>query len=190
MLVRVCQRHAIVLTEPHVPAHPRHVPFDVRRPHSAPVLCVQNPLRIESRATASQIRDRAGPRTHGSPSRAHRSASQVPGNKALDRADQILTRGGHGLEKRRCAGLHVPMQPDLAILVKDADVHGPGVPIEATVTLMWRGVQSPEVSSAPGESFPVPAVPRWDAEEGASISIKWLESTPYSRPCAAASGRA
>jgi hypothetical protein len=49
------------------------------------------------------------------------------------------------------------MPPDLAILVEDADVHGPGVQVDATVKLMWLGVESPEVSSSPSEFFPVPA---------------------------------
>jgi hypothetical protein len=44
--------------------------------------------------------------------------------------------------------------------------------------MMWRGGVSPEVSSSPWEVFPVPAVPPWYAEEGASISIIMLEQTP------------
>jgi hypothetical protein len=39
------------------------------------------------------------------------------------------------------------MQQDLAVLVEDADIHGPGVQVDATVKLMLLGVESHEVSS-------------------------------------------
>jgi hypothetical protein len=69
---------------------------------------------------------------------------------------------------------------DLTVLVEDADVHGPGVPVDATGTLVWRGVEAPEVSSAPWACCPIPAVPPWSAEEGASIRINPVERTAHS----------
>jgi hypothetical protein len=92
--------------------------------------------------------ERAGPRTTGIPSGAQRSASQVPDAQAFDRDDTVGPRGGNGPQKRLRAGLQVSRPQALAVLVEDADRHGPGVPVEATVKLLWRGVEAPEVSSA------------------------------------------
>ena len=38
------------------------------------------------------------------------------------------------------------------------------------------------------QGFPTLSIPRWSAEEGASISIKGLEPTAYSVRCASAFG--
>jgi hypothetical protein len=40
------------------------------------------------------------------------------------------------------------MQQDLSILIQDADVHGPGMPVNATVEFVLFGVEAPEVSSS------------------------------------------
>jgi hypothetical protein len=82
------------------------------------------------------------------PSWAQRSARQVPGEHALDSDDQIIARGRHDLQKRIWAGLQMTVYDDLPALVQDADVHGPSVQVNATVKLVLRGVESPEVSSA------------------------------------------
>src|SRR5918999_5590457 len=66
----------------------------------------------------------AWPRTHGMPSRAQRSASQVPGEETFDADDQVLTGGCHRLEKRFRPCLHMPVEQDLSRLVQDAE--GPG----------------------------------------------------------------
>ena len=51
-------------------------------------------------------------------------------------------------------GFHVPMHDDLTIVVQDADVHGAGMPVDATIKLVRRGVASPEVSSSAEGCFP------------------------------------
>jgi hypothetical protein len=71
----------------------------------------------------------------------------------------------------------MPVQSDLAGLIQDAEVHGAGVQGDPAVKLVWGGGEAPEVASSPGEFFPVPAVPRWYAAEGASISINPLQRT-------------
>jgi hypothetical protein len=40
------------------------------------------------------------------------------------------------------------MQQDLAVLVEDADIHGPGVPVDATIKLVLLGGESPEVAAS------------------------------------------
>jgi hypothetical protein len=52
--------------------------------------------------------------------------------------------------------------------------------VDATIKLVLLSVESPEVSSSPEVVFPSPSSPTWDAEEGASISIKALQPMPYS----------
>ena len=51
------------------------------------------------------------------PSRAQRSASQVPGEDALHRDDDVLTIGGDGAEERFRGAWHLPMQKGGALLV-------------------------------------------------------------------------
>ena len=57
-------------------------------------------------------------------------------NIAFDRDDNVGPIGCNVPEKRLRAGLHVSMQQDLAVLVEDADIHGPGGPVDATGKLM------------------------------------------------------
>jgi hypothetical protein len=82
------------------------------------------------------------------PSRAHRSASQVPGEDALGGHDEIVTRGRHDLEQSVQAGLHMPMRHNLTVLIEDADAHGTGMQVDPTVQLVLWGVEPPEVSSS------------------------------------------
>jgi len=71
-----------------------------------------------------------------------------PGEQAFDGDDERIARGRNGLEERVWVGLQMAVQDDLPLLVQDADVHGPSVHVNATVTLVRRGVASPEVSSS------------------------------------------
>jgi hypothetical protein len=104
--------------------------------------------------------ERAWPRTKGMSSQAQRSASQVPGEEAFHADDEILPVGGNGLQKWFRCRFHMPVKEDLAGLVQDAEVHGAGVQVDPAVTLVWLGVEAPEVSSSPWEFFPVPAYHR------------------------------
>jgi hypothetical protein len=90
----------------------------------------------------------AWPRTQARPSRAQRSASQVPGEEAFDAADEILPVGGDGLQKWCGCRLQMPVLKDRTILVQDAEIQAAGVESDATITLVWRGVESPEGSSS------------------------------------------
>jgi hypothetical protein len=70
------------------------------------------------------------------------------------------------------------MQKDLSILIQDADLHGPGMQVNATVEFVLFGVESHEVSSSLGcYALPSASIPRRYAEEGASISINMLQRT-------------
>jgi hypothetical protein len=121
------------------------------------------------------------------PSRAQRSASQVPGEEPLDRDHQAVTAGGNGLEKRFRSRFHMPVQHALPVLLQDAEVHGASVQIDAPIKLVRLGVKSPEVSSASLGCLPNASIPRRYAEEGTSISIKGVQPTPSSVRCALAS---
>jgi hypothetical protein len=88
------------------------------------------------------------PRTKAIPSRAQRSASQVPGDEAFDADDEILPIGGNGFQKWFGCRLHMPGLKDLSLLVQDAEIHASGVEIDATITLVLLGVASHEVSSS------------------------------------------
>jgi hypothetical protein len=94
-----------------------------------------------------------------------------PGQATFDRADQSRTRGGHGLENRVGSRLQMPVQPALPLLIPEAEGQGASGPVEATITRVLLGVESPEVSSSSGGGLPNASIPRWSAEQGASISI-------------------
>ena len=68
----------------------------------------------------------------------------------LDGDDQTLTRRGNGLEKGFRRRFHVAVRQDFPIVTQDADLHGAGMQVETTVTLVLVGVEAPEVSSSRG----------------------------------------
>jgi hypothetical protein len=78
--------------------------------------------------------------------------SQV--KRPVDPDDDIRARGRDGVENRCWGGWHVPETQQLPRLGQEAEGHRAGVPVEATVTLVWLGVASPEVSSAACGSLP------------------------------------
>jgi hypothetical protein len=134
--------------------------------------------------------ERAWPSTKALPSRAQRSASQVPREAAFDAHDEIVPVGRHGLEKWFGSCLHVSVQHKLTVLIQDTERHGAGVPVATTVKFVWCSVESPEVSSYSLAHFLRANIPWWYAEEEASISIKQMQLTSGSaaRSMAGASG--
>ena len=82
------------------------------------------------------------------PSRAQRSASQVPGEHALDRDDEPCSIGRNDFQKGLRARLHMTVHENLAALVEDTDVHGTGMQIDAAIKLVRLGVESHGVSSS------------------------------------------
>ena len=95
-----------------------------------------------------------------------------------------------GLEQGFESRVQMPGAKDLPLPVHDTDGHGAGVPVEATINLVRRGVESPAGSSSCASLSPTPAVPRRYAEAGASIRINTLQATASSVRCAPASSRA
>jgi hypothetical protein len=89
--------------------------------------------------------DRAWPSPKGMPSRAQRSASQVPREQAFGRDDEPCSRGRNDFQKGLRARLHMPVHENLAALVEDTDVHGTGMQIDAAITRVWLGVEAPEI---------------------------------------------
>jgi hypothetical protein len=89
----------------------------------------------------------AWPNTTGRPSRAQRSASQVPGEEACDTDHEVLPVGRKSLKKRFRPGLHVLVEEDLSILVQHAQGHATSMSVKTTVKLVRLGVASHEVSS-------------------------------------------
>jgi hypothetical protein len=72
----------------------------------------------------------------------------VPGEEAFDANPQVRPVRGNRLEKGPRGCLHITMQQDLSILMQDADIHGPGLQVNATGALVLFGVESHEVSSS------------------------------------------
>ena len=83
----------------------------------------------------------------------------VPGEDALDADDHIGAVGLDGLQKWSRFGFDVVVQNDFAVAVDDAEVHGVGVQVDATVVLMSFGVKSHWVSSSLGNSLAYPSIP-------------------------------
>jgi hypothetical protein len=71
----------------------------------------------------------------------------VPGKHALDGDDHPRSIRGHGLQEGLRGGFPSAVHQDLAVLVEDADVHRPGVQVDAAVQWVLRGVKAHEVSS-------------------------------------------
>jgi hypothetical protein len=67
----------------------------------------------------------------------------IPGKEACNRHDQPPTLGGNGLEERFRSGCPSAVQHDCTSVTQDADVHGAGMPVEATVKWVLSGVESP-----------------------------------------------
>jgi hypothetical protein len=66
----------------------------------------------------------------------------------FDTDNDILAIGCDGLEQRFWGGWHVTVNQNFPSLVQDAEVHGAGVQVDATVKLVLLGVKSHEVSSS------------------------------------------
>ena len=66
----------------------------------------------------------------------------VPGEHALDGNDEFFVVRGDSFEKRLRRGPEVLVQPDLAGLVEDADVHRAGVEVDAAVVPVLLGVEA------------------------------------------------
>src|SRR5262249_30326916 len=91
----------------------------------------------------------------------------IPGENALDSADNSIPLGGNGLAKRLWTRGHDAMQQVRAVVVKKTDGHGAGMPGEATVKLVLLRVESHEVSSScVRERFPSVSRPPEYAEGG------------------------
>jgi hypothetical protein len=71
-----------------------------------------------------------------------------PGAETFDPANPGLTRGGNRLEKRFRPCLPVPVEQARSRLVQDAESQGAGMPVAPTRKLVWRSVESPEVSAS------------------------------------------
>jgi hypothetical protein len=102
----------------------------------------------------------------------------IPSEHPLGRHDNPLSIRSNGLQKGLWSGFHMAMHQDLAALVEDADIQGPGMPVDPTIKWVLLGVESHEVSSFLGCCYvPNASIPRRYAEEGASISINALQRT-------------
>jgi hypothetical protein len=101
-----------------------------------------------------------------------------PAAHGAPRAARCVTVGGTGLEQRCRRGVHVAVPPDCPLVPHETDGQAAGRQIDPPVTWVWVGIAAPAVSSCRGNLHcPRPAVPRWDAEEEASIIINRVQQT-------------
>ena len=63
----------------------------------------------------------------------------VPGEETFDTDDDILAIGRDGFEERFWRGWHVTVNQNLPRLVQDAEIHGAGVQVDATIKLVLLG---------------------------------------------------
>lgn len=73
----------------------------------------------------------------------------VPGEDALDGHHDILTVRSDDAQEMLWGGEAIAIDAHLALRVEDADVHPPGVQIDATVVSVLGGVEPHPVSSFP-----------------------------------------
>jgi hypothetical protein len=57
----------------------------------------------------------------------------------------MVSIGCHGVQQGIGTGLHMAVQENLAALVKDTDLHRPGVQVDAAVIAMLFAVEAPEI---------------------------------------------
>src|SRR5262249_7991104 len=88
----------------------------------------------------------------------------VPGEQALDGDDEVVAEGGDGLQEAVGMGGQVLVEDDLSGGVKDAQVHGPGMQIDAAVESVLLIVEAHGL---------LPRY-RWGPEPAS-----WLEGTPF-----------
>jgi hypothetical protein len=67
----------------------------------------------------------------------------VPGQQTFGRQDDLIAVGGDRFEKRFGGRLQVTVQQRITSLVEEANIHGAGVSIDATVIGVLFGVESP-----------------------------------------------
>ncbi len=80
-------------------------------------------------------------------------SAPLPRHPACDGPDETIPGGCQSLEERVGTGCPLAVKPYLAILWPDTDVHGAGMPVDATGKLRLVGGASPAVSSSPSEPF-------------------------------------
>jgi hypothetical protein len=80
--------------------------------------------------------------------------------------------GRDGFAERFWRGWRVAVNQNLPGLVQEAEAHGAGVPVEATITRVLRGVEAYEASSSSVGCLPNASRSRRYAEGGTSRSIK------------------
>src|SRR5262249_3420329 len=66
----------------------------------------------------------------------------VPGEHALDADHEAVAEGGDGAEEGVGPGRQVAVEDDGAVVVEDADVHGPRVQVDAGVESVLLRVES------------------------------------------------
>jgi hypothetical protein len=66
----------------------------------------------------------------------------VPGKHTLGTDDDVFSVWVDGIEEGIGVGRQVAVKDDLAMLVKDADVHGPGVEIDTAIEEVLFGIES------------------------------------------------
>src|SRR5215510_13615471 len=76
------------------------------------------------------------------------SGQPRPGEHACDRADKTLPVGSNGREEGFRRGGQIAVHQERTIVAQYADVHGPGMQVDATVKSVLVGVKSPEVFSS------------------------------------------
>jgi len=140
-------------------------------------------------ATLARPRGPAGcarmPQTTGRPSVVHRSAHQVPGAQAVDRADAPRAGGRQAVQPGRRGRRHLTGHEPLAAGVEAADGQSPGLQVEAAVTWGRGVVHSPGgLRLLRDQGFPTWSRPRWSAGEGASIRINPMQLTVPPAPAA------
>src|SRR5205823_2601871 len=82
----------------------------------------------------------------------------LPREEACDADAKILPVGRQSLEKGLWSRWHMPVHQALSGLVQDAEGHGAGMQVNATIKWVLFGGEAPEVSSSfARESFPLSA---------------------------------
>jgi hypothetical protein len=70
----------------------------------------------------------------------------IPGEETFNSDNQAVPVGSDGLEKGFWSGFHIAVHKHFSIVAQDADIHGAGMQVDATVKLVLLGVKSHTVS--------------------------------------------
>lgn len=99
-------------------------------------------LVICGRAPVERFHREGVTKDEGNTLRSAKVSEPVPGEETCNGHNQTVPIGRNGLQKWCRSGFHMAVEQDFPVVVHDTDIHGAGMPVDATVKGVLIGVES------------------------------------------------